>query len=168
VQDEYSYTRFVVESGGLHCHSIACDLEARRFRVVNGKSENDLSFSLMRWSRLSLSQNLDERMLYQAINDHRGYEPAIFEGFVTIPMAQTALEMINSREFSSYPKNAAEHSWGYRDGWWYNVSIFGDHVSPVRIKYLTSIFPKGQEPPCEKFIMWVMNNLRSGRKMSAL
>ena len=161
MQDEYSYTRFVVERGGSYCLSIACDLEAGKYRIVRGKSEEDLSYDLRHWDGLAFSPNLDERSVYQAINDRREYEPSISEGFVTVSMAQTALEMINSRDFICYPKNAAEQFWGYRDGWWYNVSILGDHVPPVRITHLTTIFPKGQEPPCERFIMWVIKNLRA-------
>ena len=51
MQAEYSYTRFVVERGGSYCLSIACDLEAGKYRIVRGKSEEDLSYDLRHRAR---------------------------------------------------------------------------------------------------------------------
>ena len=77
-----------------------------------------------------------------------------------MPDAHYALATINSPTFRSYPDASKLPFHGYRDGWGYDILLEGQRLPPACIVDLAWLFPRGEEPECERFIAWTIKRFK--------
>ena len=77
-----------------------------------------------------------------------------------MPGAHYALATINSPTFRSYPDASKLPFHGYRDGWGYDILLEGQRLPPACIVDLAWLFPRGEEPECERFIAWTIKRFK--------